>query len=113
MIASWKGDPDSGFDEDFAQGFIGRTLLVGITHVSALNEVTHQEQVHGVIVAATAAGIDVELHGVNEGRVWRMAPFLDELSPAQPGIYQLRSTGETVENPDFLFSLTTRNSGKH
>ena len=113
MTDSWQGDPVSGFDEDFAQGFVGRTLLVGITHVSALGEVTHQEQVHGLIVSATAAGIDVELRGVHEGTVWRMAPFLGELSPAKPGVYRLRSTGEEVENPDFLFSLTIRNSGKH
>ena len=113
MIDCWDGDPVSGFDEDFAQGFIGKTLLVGITHVSALGEVAHQSQLHGVIAAATAAGIDGELRGGNEGKGWRMAPFLDELEPAKPGTYRLRSTGETLENPDFVFSLTIRQSGKH
>ena len=113
MPDCWKGDPVSGFDEDFARGFIGKTPLVGITRVSTLGEVTGQEQRHGVIVAATAAGIDVELHGVDEGRVWRMAPFLDDLALAKPGSNRLRSTSDAVEKRRFLGSLTIRNSGKH
>ncbi len=105
-MESWKGDPDPDFDQEFAAGFIGKYLLVGITRTSHDGEVLSQEQLHGVIVSASPEGIDIELHGVNEGKVWRMPPFLDELSPAQPGIYELKATGETVENPDFTFMLS-------
>ena len=113
MPDSWDGDPVDAFDSDFAQGFVGKTLLVGLTHVSADERVTRQEQVHGVIVAATPHGIDLELRGANEGRIWRMAPFLDDLEPARAGRYHRRSTGETVDNPDFTFSLTIRAPGRH
>ena len=113
MIDSWDGDPVSGFDEDFAEGFVGRTLLVGVTHVGADGAVVRQEQVHGVIVGASAYGIDVELRGTHEGVVWRMPPFLDELAVAAPGTYRLRASGESVVDPDFLFSLTIHGADRH
>jgi len=113
MIDSWDGEPDSSFDADFAEGFIGRTLLVGVTTIGAEGGVARQEQVYGVIVGASAFGVDVELHGAREGAVWRMPPFLDELTVASPGTYRLRATGESVVNPDFLFSLTIRSDGQH
>lgn len=113
MIDSWEGDPVSQFDEDFAEGFIGKYLLVGVTCLGVDGAVTQQEQMHGVILAATAHGIDVELRGAYDGVVWRMAPFLDELSPAKPGTYWLRSSQESVENPDFVFSMTIRSNEPH
>ena len=113
MIDSWDGDPDSGFDEDFAEGFIGKTLLVGVTVRDADGGVARQEQLHGVIVQVSAHGIDVELGGANEGTVWRMPPFLDDLAVAGPGTYRLRATGESVVDPDFLFSLTIRGADRH
>jgi hypothetical protein len=113
MIESWAAEPDSQFDADFAEGFVGRSLLVGVTRLALDGTVAYQEQMRGRIVAATALGIDVELRGVNEGVVWRMAPFLDDLEPAPAGVYALRSTGESVENPDFLFSLTIRSGDRH
>lgn len=105
---AWDGDPDPNFDEEMAQGFVGKYLLVGITRVTNDGEVISQEQLHGVIIAVTAHGLDIELKGVNEGTVWRMPPFLDELDPAKPGIYTLQSTGEVVEDPDFVFSVTIK-----
>lgn len=105
-MEDWNGPPIAGFDEEFASGFIGKYLLVGITHTASDGAVLSQTQLHGVIVAASAHGIDIELRGAHEGRKWRMAPFLHELSPASPGAYTLRSTGEVVEDPDFLFTVT-------
>ena len=105
---SWDGPSDSAFDEELAKGYLGKYLLVGITATTNEGEVLSREELHGVIVAATASGIDIELQGVNEGKTWRMPPFLDELSPARPGIYALKSTGESVENPDFIFSIRVR-----
>lgn len=65
-------------------------------------QLTLRLQLHGEIVAATADGIDIELHGNNEGDIWRMPP-IEDLSLAKPGIYELSSTGEAVENPDLSF----------
>ncbi|HEY8974433.1 MAG TPA: hypothetical protein VIN75_09460 [Burkholderiaceae bacterium] len=106
MRASWDGDPVSGFDEDFPAGFVGKVVLVGVTELALDGALASQEQLHGVIVAATAHGIDIALRGVHEGTTWRMPPWLDELVIARPGAYRLRSTGEVVEDPDFVFSLT-------
>ena len=108
QMESWDGEPAPDFDEDLARGFIGKYLLVGITTVTHEGELLSQEQVHGVIVSATPVGIDVDLQGSQEGVRWRMPPFLEDLAPAGPGIYRLKASGESVENPDFLFTLTVR-----
>ena len=105
---SWDGPPDSTFDEELASGYVGKYLLVGITETTNEGEILSRQEIHGTIAAATAHGIDIELQGVNEGKSWRMPPFLDELFPARPGLYELKSTGETVENPDFTFTVTVR-----
>jgi hypothetical protein len=42
-----------------------------------------------------------------------MPPLLDELTPARPGIYRLPETGEAVEDPDFVVSLTVRAGERH
>ncbi len=113
MKASWNGEPVSGFDEDFAAGFIGKYVLVGVTELALDDTVQCQSQLHGTIVAATAAGIDIELQGVNAGTTWRMPPMLDHLVPARPGAYRLRATGETVADPDFTVTLTVHAGNRH
>jgi hypothetical protein len=107
---SWDGKPDTDFDEEFASGFIGKYVLVGITQITHAGEFIAQEQLHGQITAATPNGIDVELRGAREGEVWRMPPFLEDLCPMQPGIYSLKSSGESIENPDFGVTITIRKS---
>jgi hypothetical protein len=105
---TWNGSPDNTFDEDFADGFIGKYLLVGITRTTNKGKVLTQQQLHGVIVNATAQAIELELAGVHEGETWRMPPILEELTPARRGRYELKTTGEVVEDPDFTFTLTMR-----
>lgn len=105
---TWNGSPDIAFDEDFADGFIGKYLLVGITRTSNKGKILSQQQLHGIIVTATAEAIELELEGVNEGKTWRMPPVLEALSPAKRGRYELKTTGEVVEDPDFTFTLTMR-----
>ncbi len=107
-MESWNGEPDPDFDEELAEGYLGKYLLVGITCVDHEGNLLSRRQLHGEIVAATADGIDIELHGNNEGDIWRMPPILSDLSLAKPGIYELSSTGEAVENPDFTVSMTIR-----
>lgn len=103
---TWNGSPDKAFDEDFADGFIGKYLLVGITRTSDKGKVLSQQQLHGIIVTATAEAIELELEGVHEGKTWRMPPVLEALSPAKRGRYELKTTGEVVEDPDFTFTVT-------
>jgi hypothetical protein len=107
-MESWDGPPDSQFDGDAAEGYVGKYLLVGITRVTNEGVTLSLEQLHGVINSVNAHGIELQLKGVNEGKVWRMPPFLDRLSVAAPGVYQLKATGEAVEDPDFTFTMTIR-----
>mgnify|MGYP001440993324 CR=1 FL=1 len=65
------------------------------------------------VVTKVLHGIDVELAGVNAGRSWRMPPMIDALDAAEPGVYELKGTGEFVENPDFAIMLTIRASRRH
>lgn len=105
---SWSGPADGAFNQDFADGFIGKYVLIGITHVTHDGEFIQQEQLHGTIKQASANGIDIALAGVNEGKDWRMPPMLEEFDPAEPGVYELKSTGEVVDNPDFTLMVTIR-----
>lgn len=111
--SSWSGTTDSTFDQDFADGFIGKYVLIGITHVTHDGEFVHQEQLHGTIKRASANGIDIALAGIHDGKDWRMPPMLEELDPAEPGVYELKSTGEVVDNPDFTLTVTIRAASKN
>ena len=103
---TWNHSQSDTFDEDFADGFIGKYLLVGITRTTDKGKVLSQQQLHGIIITANADAIEIELGGVHEGKTWRMPPILDELAPARRGKYELKTTGEVVEDPDFTFTLT-------
>ena len=103
---TWNDTQHSSFDTDFADGFIGKYLLVGITRTTHSGKVLSQQQLHGVILAATSEAIEIELGGVNEGKIWRMPPLLEDLSPAKAGRYELKTTGEVVDDPDFTYTLT-------
>jgi len=67
MRAAGHGDPEPSFDENIAAGFVGKAVLVGVTELAPDGSVADQEQLHGVIVSATAHGIDVALRGVHDG----------------------------------------------
>ncbi len=110
---SWSGDPDPDFDQSFADGFVGKYVLIGVTHLSSEGEFEHQEQLHGRIEEISSTGIEIALAGVNEGENWRMPPMLDDFNAAAPGIYELRSTGEAVDNPDFTLQVTIRSAVKN
>lgn len=108
LLDSWNGAPIEPFDEELAEGFLGKRVLIGITETTRSGEELARHEYHGKIAAASALGIDIELHGVNEGHCWRMPPWLLELQPVGPGVYRLRSTGESVEDPDFVFTMSIR-----
>lgn len=106
---TWNNTQCNSNDDDFADfadGFIGKYLLVGITRTSNSGKVLSQQQLHGIIINATSEAIELELAGVHEGKKWRMPPLLDDLSPAKRGKYELKTTGEIVEDPDFTYTVT-------
>lgn len=78
------------------QVFIGKRLLVGIRWTSK-GEVVRQEEFHGLVVDADHEGIVVER--ADTGTRVVLPP---QLLPAAKGNYTLRTTGELVNDPDYL-----------
>ncbi len=92
---------DEAWDEDKARWLVGKYALVGVAWVGPEGE--RSEQYHGRITSAEqGVGISVACEGVWKGETFVIPPATDFLAPAQPGEYKLRSTGETVKNPDVL-----------
>lgn len=82
---------------------IDRTILVGITYVDAAGTPLTREQYYGRITAVDLdRAIDVTLP---DGSIRSFTPILQALIPAEPGRYTLESTGEIVDNPDFVALL--------
>jgi hypothetical protein len=100
------------WDEDRAQELIGKTVLIGLTFARAHGEVIEQVQRHGVVEHADQdAGIGVRL--VGPGQVWDrelyvLPPVLSSFVDAAPGSYRLRSTGETIVDPDLMSTWEIR-----
>ncbi|HZK81678.1 MAG TPA: hypothetical protein VFC46_11435 [Humisphaera sp.] len=54
----------------------------------------------------TSGVIVIDLEDSNDPCV--LPPDLRSLKPARPGIYRLRSTGQEIENPDYLTTWTCK-----
>jgi hypothetical protein len=90
------------FDAEFARGLVGRYVLIGVTVQNKNGEFLRQEQYHGVVtIADPKIGINVLLKGTNDGQEKNWPPATHVFQPAPEGEYRLRSTGETVLNPDY------------
>lgn len=90
------------FDPDKAKELIGKYILVGITYLDSNGELESQQQLHGTIKRASEEGILIQLAGTCEGEEWNMPPDTSSITVAEPGEYNLRSTGEVVSNPNYL-----------
>lgn len=102
LPASWDGPDAQNFDALAAVTLIGKSVLIGVTYVGADGRAEGRFQMHGVIEKATPKGIEVSLKGTREGQCWTMPPQLSGLTPAEPGKYGFKDTGEIIENPDFI-----------
>ncbi len=92
------------------QELIGKTVLVGITHVSAKGETLGHSQYYGKILSAdNERGVLVVRKGVKD--VVALPPDPNAFRIAQPATYTLRSSGMKVKNPDYLalFRVTAPN----
>ena len=90
------------FDDAFARVLIGKCVLVGMTIEDKRGSTKRHEQFYGVVASAEAGvGIQLQLQGSRHGEVKWLPPATHVFSPAVPGAYRLRSTGEEVVDPDF------------
>lgn len=100
-------DGDEDWDQAFADDLIGCTLLVGLTYLAPDDTVVDSKQVFGTVDSVDmSAGIVIRQHA--DGEPFTIAPLLDAIDPADPGVYQLRDEDEAVENPDFTALITVR-----
>jgi hypothetical protein len=97
---------DISFDEDLAQSYVGRTILVGVTYLDGDGAVAAQNQLHGRIMAVQRDGIVIALEGSRSGETWTMPPSWESTRAAPAGEYRLRETGEVVVDPDYLAEWT-------
>ena len=83
-----------------ADEYVGKVILVGITHVDRDDTVVGQIQWHGIIEAVEPL-LQIRVSGSDEVRT--LPPQVEN---AVPGAYTLRATGEVVTDPDFLATWT-------
>jgi hypothetical protein len=80
-----------------------RVVLVGVTYVDQANRSIGQRQFWGVVQAFHAdRGVHLALRGGDAGKHCLLPPDPSRYRPAKPGSYTLKSTGETLRDPDFL-----------
>src|SRR5262245_17638707 len=100
-------DGQPPFDEQVALGLMGSLVLLGITYEHNDGSFDRQEQIFGRVVKANAKeGICLLLEGAREGEYFWLPPTTEPYEIADDGVYTLRSTGETVTNPDYLSTWT-------
>jgi hypothetical protein len=84
------------------EDLVGKTVLIGISKVSHDQQLISQRQYVG-----TFRSMDQVIHvTLKNGEDFTLPPDLEAFQPARPGTYRLRSTGEEVQNPDFVASWT-------
>lgn len=102
------GNDPPAWDQEEGDGLVGQLLLAGFTYLAADGKtVTSQVQFWGKIVSATPKGIAVKCEGATwTGQTINLPPHLSMFLAARPGEYRLRSTGETVKDPDLTTAWT-------
>lgn len=99
-------DGDDSWDDDFANDLVGCTLLVGLTFVDHEDKMLRRRQIFGTVLSVDRhAGIVIR-QATDEEFV--IAPMLDAIEAASPGIYQMADEDASVEDPHFTALLTVR-----
>jgi hypothetical protein len=102
-----EGDGRPVWDQAQADQLLGASVIIGLTILTPSGALESQKQMHGTIQTVDSEnGFEVALSGTHFGETYWLPPDLSAFQPAREGSYRLRSTGETIENPDFLTSWT-------
>jgi hypothetical protein len=102
------------WDAALAQTLPGQLVLVGLACFETDSEnPVEQQQLFGRVVAADERkGIRLSLEGRRTGEEFSLPPDTRSFQRAGSGEYRLRSTGETVVNPDFTVTFSIRRQGR-
>lgn len=100
------------FAQALADTYINKYVLIGITYLDPDGKLLRQEQMHGTIESASTNGILISFQGTRVGSSWNMPPMLSAIRKADPGSYRLKSTGEIIENPDYLITWINQSGNR-
>ena len=85
---------------------VGKTVLMGITRLDHDDELIERTEKFGRIVSVDPDdGIKVD---VGEAELFTLPPNPENFHDARPGVYRLRSTDETVTDPDLTTVWTIK-----
>jgi hypothetical protein len=100
---SLEEGPPPEWDDEWAKWLQGQYTLIGITLYepdgTTLRSVS---QYHGRIIEVKQDGVLIACEGVWEGQTVNVPPDQRAFTPAKPGRYTLKSTGEMIDDPDVL-----------
>ena len=100
------GSDDSGAIRRDPYSLIGKTVLIGITRLDHADELIEKTEKFGRIVDVDPhTGIRVD---VGEPELFTLPPNPEHFHDARPGVYRLRTTGETVHDPDLTTIWTIK-----
>jgi hypothetical protein len=86
--------------------------LVAYFETDSENPVEQQQLFGRVVATDERKGIRLSLEGRRTGEEFDLPPDTRSFQRAGSGEYRLRSTGETVVNPDFTVTLSIRRQGQ-
>ena len=81
----------------------GKVLLIGITFVTEKDDLIDQYQTYGRVEEIHSDYIRLRQ---KSGELFTLPAAFESLEEAPPGEYSLKSTGETVINPDYTTTWT-------
>ena len=92
------------WDDGWAEWLLGKYALVGITRYEADGTTVRSKgQYHGIIVEVSRhREIKIACEGRWRGETMTLPPVLQSFKQAKPGRYELKSTGEIVDDPDVV-----------
>ena len=98
-------------DEQFAAELLGTDVLVGVTLVDHAGRVKERRQFHARVVEASVEdGVTlVDTDGCEHWLPLDRAAY----EPAEPGEYELRSTGQIVVDPTWLTKWIVKPPHRH
>jgi hypothetical protein len=98
-------------DPGLVASVLGKTVLLGLSIVRPNGDVIEYRQLHGIIERVHPS--DGVLVRRPDGSECFLPPDLRGLEEAPPGTYRLRSTGEEIQDPDFLWTWTVTQPEAH
>lgn len=101
----------SHIDQAVAGTMLNKSILVGITYVTENDKFISQKEFFGTIARINKEeGIVIKLANSNEEL--KLPSQLDQIEEAEPGEYQLSSTGQVITNPDYLTTWISAHTRK-